>query len=222
MSGITEYQARPPLVRPGSADVGCGKPVAVVRVLVRERYLGGGGVWRWWERQLADLVGSLLPGPARQGRRHYQDHRAAKAVLRQRRCLASAQADRIAVRHGLGRRAVGEEVHGRGSHRAVRPGFDLVELPAVLDGHEVRVPQRSEGRARIPVLVVDRADLLQPRQGQDAADVMGVADRPDVQGPDRRGEHPDRPDGDRRNRDRFQGIALRADARPDLVIRPTS
>ena len=35
---------------------------------------------------------------------------------------------------------------------------------------------------------------------------------PEVQGPDRRREHPDRPDGDRRNRHRFQ-VSVRVDRR---------
>ena len=72
-----------------------------------------------------------------------------------------------------------------------------------------------KGRHRIPVLVVHRSDLLQPGQGQDAADDLGITDRSPIQGPDRRREHPDRPDGDRRNRHRFQ-VSVRADRRSDL------
>ena len=87
--------------------------------------------------------------------------------------------------------------------------FDLVQLRAVLDGQELRVPQRPEGCTRIPVLVVDRADLLQPGQGQDSADIVGVADRSDVQGPDRRREHPDGPDGDRWNRRPVPSLRMR-------------
>ena len=166
--------------------------------------------------QLADLVGSLLHRPARQSHREYQDHRSSEALLRQRRCVPAAQADRAAVRPGVGRRAMGQEVHGERSHSTVRPEFDRRQLRAVLDGQELRFPQRPEGRHRIPVLVVHRSDLLQPGQGQDAADVLGITDRSPIQGPDRRREHSDRPDGDRRNRHRFQ-VSVRVDPRSDLV-----
>ena len=60
---------------------------------------GGGSSAPAGHRQLADLVGSLLQRPARQSRLEYQDHRSPEAVLRQRRCVPAAQADRAAVRH---------------------------------------------------------------------------------------------------------------------------
>ena len=205
MSGIADVKLdRRSFVR-GALMLGAASPLLLSACSSESDTSGGGGSggggnvnWLTWSDHYSnDQLAKVAV--------EYQDHRPAEAVLRQCRCLPSGQADRTSVRHGLGRRAVGEEVHGERPHRAVRPGFDLVELRAVPDGQEVRVPQRSEGRARIPVLVVDGADLLQPRQGQDPADIVGVADRSDVQGPDRRREHPDRPDGDRRNRHRFQG-----------------
>ena len=74
--------------------------------------------------------------------------------------------------------------------------FDLSSIDASSQLYSMakifRFPQRSEGRHRIPVLVVHRSDLLQPRQGQDTADVVGITDRPRLQGPDRRRE-PARP-----------------------------
>jgi len=83
------------------------------------------------------------------------------------------------------------------------PQFDQVSADALW------VKKYMES-GRIPVLVVHCSDLLQPGQGQDAADDVGITDRSPIQGPDRRREHPDRPDGDRRNRNRFQ-VSVRVD-----------
>ena len=148
--------------------------------------------------QLADLVGSLLQRPARQGRRADQDHRAAEVVLRQRRCVPARSS-----RPGRSSTMVSgdalwvKKYKESGLIRTVRPGFDRRQLRAVLDGQELRFPQRPEGAIGYPFSWSTVQIYYNPAKVKTAADVVGLTDRPQYKGLIVAENIPTRPDGDR-------------------------
>ena len=177
----------------------------------------------WWEHdaELADVVGSLRQRPAEGGEHEDRHHRPSK--------LFSDNADAILQIKQLGDAFDMVSGDALWDVKYMTDGLiDPMDLSTIDASKELYSVAKSfefwtnpKGYLGVPVLVVDRADLLQPRHGQDTAELMAVAHRPCVQGHDRCREHPDRPAGDRRPCREREG-SVRHDRGRAVGLRPTS